>query len=1521
MLLNAKKAWEEQQEKWEEELNKLPKKTREKKKQEYLKQDKEDPKGLNQKLELIDLDLKKEVKLKECLSKTYFAHNFACNSILNSILTEMACVPASFAYKDSDSKLCQSHALLFFSLWITVENETKDNAGYIIARSSDTSEDRRSNLSAALQAILEKDGLKKNQIAEWLEVCKYSISAEINDSAVFINRRAMSVAASKKPDDRKRYMQGFNDLVAYYFISLEKMALEFAPNIKNSEKNEESEEGEEFEEYTESEKLEDNTWNENVKTIKNFVAKATYSFISKRFGTGKTLNYPFLINIYSTVATWASNTQKSLEIDPLNSQVNIKAKEPTILDLMDYLCNSIQEIAEEKDKDNKLPIEKLIKILTYKNHNSNFIRFLNDPKRSDLNTIITIKELIKLAKDAQDDVENCWIKFKDKCSKEYLTLIMEKASKNCGIPFIPTGDNKNFFTSTLQQAAERLISNRKLVAMSESSRISHAIFGNSLLNQISPKVIIVIDVYRKLQGERTNSKKEYEISYREIKGYRNFYNYLKRCKSSSVNERLEALSRFWEKNANDSGSYLFLEYLCKCDHVPGNPNSNFDLLSDLPPEELNKYFEARSSLSKAIRHKIPMLHHFDPFTSPSILRFGASAMDVKHKDFNKDNKSVTRKMFLCLWNGEKFEKEIEATWVSDRACDLFALGSDPNDPVVPLANRQGRLSAHLSPDADCQVNGLNEKVPITIIPSKDGLNKLSCYIERHNISLEWDQLINLKVNCAWQVNFQFKVICNGPFIEWLIEHNYDIEYSGKWNNFHYPQNNTSRGSAIKFNHNRLPPNTTGMGIDIGLNNALAIAIVTTRSTEDIVSICNKAGVDPPKEDDLTIHVPRGEEGEYRKQDTVFIRLGPDKLQDGTKYPAPWAEIRKKLTLRLPGERDGDKRLLSIDEMVRIHETEVSLGISDPYGFRLKRSGFGSSNKFSNQEKILSEMGEKLSIDFASNTGPVLDSTTESYQRKPSRFAITAYHDLTYVVRNALNDLYAITKVFEELKNANVAVATNGMRQFWYLSQQDSDIGRMAKKLWETFVMKLEGYFEPKTAQSIDDEGNIDDKTTLNEEVQRRKTDKTSLIAEPFKFLESSLKKSDLYNDFLTSFKEALLQKEKIIGEAIETLRQALFHHKIVKNKAIFFKMGGLSLERLDTLKALEYKLIIPFDKYKHQYSNATGEYQSLENFKIDKLSQKEISKIQRIADARLELQVNYALRASQDDLKGIVSPNYKGVINDPNPFNFCQFIVIENLSTLRPSETRTRRNNKIISTLRPSEFRKQLISRCTYYGIKVYEIDPAFTSILDSKYRIPGIRVNEISAKNFMSLPWIQKQVLAAKERALKNEPLPEEELLIANHEKLKGLSESELEKAPDVFIISKGGKLFVSPSSDGLMNADMNAAVNIALKALIDPDFTGAHIRILTDKNGIPDPKSYKGSAIIKGGKAHKLISENGEKAKHQVKTENIYLYRNPSSAAINSKSRWMRTWEFYSRMKKNSIRRIIGGKSLDHSGSGNDP
>jgi hypothetical protein len=45
-----------------------------------------------------------------------------------------------------------------------------------------------------------------------------------------------------------------------------------------------------------------------------------------------------------------------------------------------------------------------------------------------------------------------------------------------------------------------------------------------------------------------------------------------------------------------------------------------------------------------------------------------------------------------------------------------------------------------------------------------------------------------------------------------------------------------------------------------------------------------------------------------------------------------------------------------------------------------------------------------------------------------------------------------------------------------------------------------------------------------------------------------------------------------------------------------------------------------------------------------------------------------------------------------------------------------------------------------------------------------------------MSLPWIQKKVLGTKTRALKKELLPEEKYLVANYDKLKGLSESKLE-------------------------------------------------------------------------------------------------------------------------------------------------
>ena len=110
-------------------------------------------------------------------------------------------------------------------------------------------------------------------------------------------------------------------------------------------------------------------------------------------------------------------------------------------------------------------------------------------------------------------------------------------------------------------------------------------------------------------------------------------------------------------------------------------------------------------------------------------------------------------------------------------------------------------------------------------------------------------------------------------------------------------------------------------------------------------------------------------------------------------------------------------------------------------------------------------------------------------------------------------------------------------------------------------------------------------------------------------------------------------------------------------------------------------------------------------------------------------------------------------------------------------------------------------------------------------------------------------------------------------------------EAPASVRIAQQGGELFVSadplsPAARGLQ-ADLNAAANIGLKALLDPDWAGKwwYVPCCT-KDGKPSPEKTKGSICI--DELHKPLcdppSESAKKRAGKRQGDIINIWRNPS-------------------------------------------
>jgi IS605 OrfB family transposase len=220
-------------------------------------------------------------------------------------------------------------------------------------------------------------------------------------------------------------------------------------------------------------------------------------------------------------------------------------------------------------------------------------------------------------------------------------------------------------------------------------------------------------------------------------------------------------------------------------------------------------------------------------------------------------------------------------------------------------------------------------------------------------------------------------------------------------------------------------------------------------------------------------------------------------------------------------------------------------------------------------------------------------------------------------------------------------------------------------------------------------------------------------------------------------------------------------------------------------------------------------------------------------------------------------------------FEPCHAVVIENLTHYRPEETRTRRENRQLMIWSSSKVKKYLAESCELNGLHLREVQADYTSRQDSRTGAAGMRCQDVPVADFMQSSFWRKQVVRANKKRAQDTDARERFLCDLNA-KWKESSESEWKNAGIIRIPLKGGEIFVSadqnsPVSKGIQ-ADINAAANIGLKSLIDPDWEGKWWYIPCSPQGVPKKDKVKGSLVIDLNKSllpqnKRNVSEIGKK------------------------------------------------------------
>jgi hypothetical protein len=757
-------------------------------------------------------------KLGPPLIKTFEATSIASGEILSGMLTELAALRAPCV--DEALTAYRKEAMrLLYGLWFSVEDKTEENSKYILAEGDIDADKQFDKVDSVFFRLLDDDGLDSKAKKEWDEATQNIRIAKISPEAVIVNRREMADAAEKERSGSAPIDEGAQDIISKFF----KNFYGFVKYVAESK---------------DISKLE-------IKKITH----ATSELFARRFGLGEGADFSNLTKIYQTVEKWVTDALKILQT-PSSSEnrvAKVDSQDLSFDTLFTELGDLTSTTKKSKPDDSKLDL--LIKHLSHKGHKSGVLNILERLRKNGLESSspVSVNTLEEFKTAAKTAALNCSLKCGDKAPKEYLTRLMAKASEKCGIPFIPSGDTKNFFLNAMNQAFGRLFANLALRGNQESQREVNYGTGIDKLKNVDDNIILFLDKYCEEQKIATACKDDYLLERREMEGYKELYKLWEKNNDLTGDEKLRTcLSFYSDELEGKRGSSLFLIYMCDGSNVFGltqSKNGHDPAVSvndlpgletpaskvasiDVPPEKLFDYTDGKKYLYKAKNYKRPMLKHIHSYLSPVPMCFGSGGMRVEHDAKIHHDEKTLRYFHICLWDGERF-KLFLAKWQSERIYTALGLKFGVSGPEVPLNTTAGRIAAGVDTDpaSPCQVKGLyfsKENWPINITSDKDYWMKIYTTLQNSKCLSEDDKLCKLeemKKNLNWNIFFNISLEPVAPFQIPAAKNNIMLDLDGMPAQ---PAKIPSGGTEVrKSQFSRVPDGIRMLGADLGIYSALS----------------------------------------------------------------------------------------------------------------------------------------------------------------------------------------------------------------------------------------------------------------------------------------------------------------------------------------------------------------------------------------------------------------------------------------------------------------------------------------------------------------------------------------------------------------------------------------------------------------------------------------------------------------------------------------------------------------------------
>ena len=1315
----------------------------------------------------------------------------------------------------TDEERKERRILLALS-WLSVESRQGSPEKFIISDGKEISNKRNDNdkVIGAFKEILKTKGFEDNQIEEWIKDCEASLKAEIRNDAVWINRsKAYDTACDQIPSLHT------GDAVKEFLIKtlFENEAKYLAPI--------------------------DISKNKDTPESKELVQEAR-QWLSTCFGTGQKTDRESIEPIYRKIAQWADET----------SAITYTNGHDAIEGLVDYL-QEFNPISRDLKG-----ILTLIKTQGRPNKTQTLFK-----KIDDLNEF-TKEDCLKLKNSAMSFVDD---QSKKPGERPYANAILDDVEYACKITYRVDSDNKSVpvndyaqyaadykwgtaridaINVMLDHAARRVSMNHSWIKRSEAERRK---FDKNIKKKdnIPDSVKTWLDSYCKERSDVLGAVEPYHIRPKALGGWKKIVVKWNQNTCKTYDDRIEAAKILQADPTIDKfGDIGLFEALAE-DKAQCVWRKDKDVSSEI--DWLEDYVEVTEAEFKKRHFKVPAYRHPDMFRHPIFCDFGTSRWGIdfsileaahkmskaKEKLFKKqtmldeaehvleqcreqkkelkakkkwekatkerdqakdeiDRLSELRGLTMTLWDGSSMKKN-DLLWHSKKLTQDFALdqksvinedsSNEPSPITVTRADRLGRAAANVP---------LNNKVIIAdLFEQKQWNGRLQAprrqleaiaaitdkLATKDTKEKYVSQIQNMKDRIRWFVTFSPNLQPQGPWCDFAAKHELSIDPK------YYPHAaiNKGRKGQARLMLSRLS-GLRVLSVDLGHRYAAACAVWETLSTEQINEACKKFNHPAPKEEDLYLHLKKTVKKQRKgieidvEQTVVYRRIGSNVLPDRTTHPAPWARLDRQFFIKLQGE-EADARKATAEEIKNVEEFEKQLGIQTPS----KRS---------------------LGIDV------LMQNTVNTMRKAINKHAIVAKiaYNLTATKKHLPGDQ---EQDLAEDKDVHVALLQDALIAWYGLFGDNPQPNDQLKQLWNDHIVTLSGYKAPES---------IDEASSSKERKKNQKEARDQLNAVAKSLEQNKPLRMKLHCQLTILW----IQKDKCIQKHLRWLRDWILPRGAKKNDMTIRYRGGLSLNRIATIKSL-YQIQKSFfmrpepkDIRKNIPLKGQDDLRGFGQRILDTMEHLRDQRIKQLSSRITEAALGLGRMKSFTKIKDRKRPCER--VDDP-----CQAIIIENLKNYRPEEIRTRRENRQIMTWSSAKVKKYLEEACQLNGLHFREISPRYTSQQDSRTGAAGIRCQDIPVTQFMDpSSWCQKQVKQAQKKLDKGKGTEEERFLCDLNTQWQNKNDDARKQARPIRIPSKGGDIFVSSSrqssaSKGIQ-ADLNAAANIGLRAIIDPDWSG---------------------------------------------------------------------------------------------------